>query len=68
MLIRRPTVIVFTKAARLGAVKTRLAADIGEFAAWRFQRDQGRRLIARLASEGFWNLVLANYFEDMGPD
>ena len=40
--------IIFVKAPRLGAVKTRLARQIGVLRAWRFYRDNGRRLIRRL--------------------
>ncbi len=56
---QRPVVIVFAKAPRLGAVKSRLARDIGPAAAWHFQRDTGRALVQRLAGEPRWRLVLA---------
>jgi hypothetical protein len=55
----RPVVIVFAKAPRLGAVKTRLAGDIGAPAAQRFQREVARSLVRRLARQGCWRLVLA---------
>ncbi len=55
----RPVVIVFTKAPRLGAVKTRLARDIDASAARRFQHQTGHKLIQRLARQPHWRLVLA---------
>ncbi|MDP6709288.1 MAG: TIGR04282 family arsenosugar biosynthesis glycosyltransferase [Alphaproteobacteria bacterium] len=66
---QRPVVIVFAKAPRLGAVKSRLARDIGPVAAWRFQRDTGRALVQRLAGEPRWHLVLAvtpDLYQDRG--
>ncbi len=45
----RPQLIVFLKAPRLGAVKTRLARDIGTLAAWRFYRLNCRRLLRQLS-------------------
>jgi len=55
---RRPTVIVFAKAPRLGAVKTRLAKGIGMTAAWRFQRDTTKALLSRLRSPR-WRIMLS---------
>ena len=52
-------VAIFTRAPRLGAVKTRLARDIGRAAAWRFHRDCLRRIARRLAGGGGWRLWLA---------
>ena len=51
--------ILFLKAPRLGAVKTRLAADIGPYSAWRFHCDTAQRIGARLARRPDWDLVLA---------
>lgn len=56
---RRSVVIVFAKAPRLGAVKTRLAREIGDHAARRFQREVAGALVRRLARPGRWRLVLA---------
>ncbi len=56
---RRPLVVVFVKAPRLGAVKTRLARDIGQTAARRFYRETTAAVLARLARERRWDLVLA---------
>jgi rSAM/selenodomain-associated transferase 1 len=53
-----PTVILFTKAPRWGAVKSRLAARIGPMAALRFHRAQISRMIRRLRDPR-WRLVLA---------
>lgn len=55
---RRPTLIVFVKAPRLGAVKTRLARHIGLLAAWRFQRDTTVALLARLGRPK-WRIILS---------
>lgn len=59
----RPVVILFVKAPVIGAVKTRLAADIGAVAAWRFYRhtvqNVGRRLHRRRGQRRPWRLVLA---------
>ncbi len=44
----RKQLIIFLKAPRLGAVKTRLAGEIGRLAAWQFYRENSRRLIRRL--------------------
>lgn len=52
------TVILFARAPRLGVGKTRLAADIGRVAAWRFQRDRLLALRAAL-SRGPWRFRLA---------
>ena len=51
--------IVFLRAPRLGAVKTRLAADIGALAAWRFYRGCTARIIGRVARDPRWCTRLA---------
>ncbi len=51
--------VVFVKAPRLGAVKTRLAADIGAVAAWRFYRQSTRDLIRRIGRDPRWTCRLA---------
>ena len=55
----RPVAILFLKAPLVGAVKTRLAADIGAPAAWRFYCETAQRIGARLARRREWDLVLA---------
>lgn len=55
----RRHLIVFVKAPRLGAVKTRLARGIGAAAAWRFYRDTVRRLLRRTGRDHRWRTVLA---------
>lgn len=56
---RRRMLAIFVKAPRRGAVKTRLARDIGAAAAWRFYRDCARGVVRRLARGGRWRCVLA---------
>jgi len=51
--------VAFVKAPRLGAVKTRLAADIGALAALRFYRATTTRILRRLGENGRWTLWLA---------
>lgn len=55
----RNTLVIFSKAPRLGAVKTRLARDIGTVAAWRFFRRTSRRIIRLLTRDRRWRCVLA---------
>ena len=55
----RPVAILFLKAPLIGAVKTRLAAEIGAPAAWRFYRETAQRIGARLARCPEWDLVVA---------
>lgn len=51
--------VVFLRAPRLGAVKTRLAADIGAVAAWRFYRGCTARVLGRVANDARWRTGLA---------
>ena len=51
--------IVFGRAPALGQGKRRLAAAIGDIAAWRFQRAALNTLLARLARDKRWTTVLA---------
>lgn len=51
--------VVMAKAPMVGAVKTRLAAEIGVVAAARFYRVTARNVIARLAADPRWHTVLA---------
>ncbi len=59
MLNRRPVAILFLKAPLVGAVKTRLAADIGPLPAWRFYCGTAQRIGARLVRHPEWDLVVA---------
>jgi hypothetical protein len=56
--MRRGRLVIFLKAPRFGAVKTRLARDIGELAAWRFYRATSARTVRRLADPR-WEQALA---------
>ena len=56
---RRPLLIVFLKAPRPGAVKTRLARGIGAVAAWRFYRGTVLALLRRTARQPGWDTVIA---------
>jgi hypothetical protein len=51
--------VIFVKAPRIGAVKTRLAADIGALAAWRFYRETTARVVRRLGGDPRWTCWLA---------
>lgn len=51
--------VIFVKAPRIGAVKTRLAAEIGAVAAWRFYREATNRLLHRVARDRRWVCRLA---------
>lgn len=51
--------IVFTRPARLGAVKTRLGAEIGLGEAWRFHRRTVRAMLARVGRDPRWRTWLA---------
>jgi hypothetical protein len=55
----RDTVIVFARAPRLGAVKRRLARDIGDRAALRFHTATLTRLLRRLVADRRFRTVLA---------
>ncbi|MFQ5784029.1 MAG: TIGR04282 family arsenosugar biosynthesis glycosyltransferase [Alphaproteobacteria bacterium] len=56
---RQRHLVVFVKAPRLGAVKTRLARDIGALAAWRFYRETTARTIRRLGHDPRWRFYIA---------
>ncbi len=51
--------VVFVKAPRVGAVKTRLARGIGRVAAWRFYRLATQGLLRRVAGDSRWKCMLA---------
>lgn len=55
----RRHLVVFVKAPRIGAVKSRLAADIGAVGAWRFYRQSTRDLLRRVGRDGRWTCRLA---------
>ena len=52
-------VYLFVRAPMVGAVKRRLAADIGDMAAWRFQRDTTREVLRRIARDPRWRTSLS---------
>lgn len=51
--------IIFARAPALGRGKRRLAREVGEVAAWRFQCQGLARALARLGSDRRWRIVLA---------
>lgn len=51
--------VIFVKAPRLGAIKSRLAADIGGVAAWQFYRRTATLVVRRLAADKRWICWLA---------
>ncbi len=55
----KDTVFVFARAPRLGAVKRRLARDVGEMAALRFYRATLARTLRRLAADPRFETVVA---------
>jgi rSAM/selenodomain-associated transferase 1 len=55
----KDTVIVFARAPRLGAVKRRLARDIGDRAALRFHAATMTRLVRALAAERRFRTIVA---------
>lgn len=55
----RPLVIVFARAPRLGCVKRRLAAGIGDRAAWRLYRAMLARTLRLLATDRRFETIVA---------
>ncbi len=51
--------VVFARAPRLGAVKRRLARDIGALTAWQFHRQNTAALLRRLGRNRSWTCWLA---------
>ena len=51
--------MLFVRAPRIGAVKRRLAADIGHQAAWAFYRRNVRTVARRLERDSRWKMWLA---------
>lgn len=58
-MMRRNHLIVFARPPRLGRGKRRLAAEVGDVAAWRFCRLALANLLRRLAQDPRWVLWLA---------
>lgn len=52
-------VYLFARAPMVGAVKRRLAADIGDMAAWRFYRETTRDVLGRIAADMRWRTSIA---------
>ena len=57
--LARPLVILMVRAPVAGAIKTRLAADIGSAEALRFYRGTTASIIRRLGNDPRWRMVLA---------
>jgi rSAM/selenodomain-associated transferase 1 len=55
----RPVLILFARAPRLGQVKRRLAADIGDVPALRFYRNQLGRLLRQFSTLRGWDKIIA---------
>ena len=55
----RRTLVLFVRAPQLGTGKRRLARDIGDIAALRFERTMIALLLRRLAKDGRWRLRIA---------
>ena len=55
----RKHLVVFLRAPQVGAVKTRLARDIGAVAACKFYRDATRSLLRRIREDRVWHTWLA---------
>lgn len=55
----RRHLVVFLRAPQVGAVKSRLARDIGAVAAWKFYRDQSNSLLRRVQDDRRWQTWLA---------
>ncbi len=55
----RGHLVVMARAPRLGAVKRRLARDLGDLAAWRIYRMTAGRLLRELSADPRWRIWLA---------
>ncbi|MGH6953922.1 MAG: TIGR04282 family arsenosugar biosynthesis glycosyltransferase [Alphaproteobacteria bacterium] len=53
------TVVLLVRAPRLGAVKRRLAAGVGDVAAWRFYRATTASVVRRLSGDRRWRLRIS---------
>ncbi len=58
-MMPRGHLVVMARAPRLGAVKRRLARDLGDLAAWRFYRTTAGRLLRKLGTDPRWQTWLA---------
>ncbi len=58
-MMPRGHLVVMARAPRLGAVKRRLARDLGDLAAWRFYRMTAGRLLRELSADPRWRTWLA---------
>lgn len=56
--MKKPVLIIMARAPRFGAVKTRLAKDIGRMKAWRFYRETLRATTQRLNRDARWQTWL----------
>ncbi|MDE0801107.1 MAG: TIGR04282 family arsenosugar biosynthesis glycosyltransferase [Rhodospirillaceae bacterium] len=56
--MKRGVLIVMARAPRFGAVKTRLAQDIGALNAWRFYRNTLASTVNRLSRRAIWSTAL----------
>lgn len=59
MAAPRPTLVIFLRAPRRGAVKRRLARAVGQKAAYDFYARESAALIRRLGGDPRWRTVLA---------
>src|SRR5260370_13374836 len=57
--LMRRTLVLFVRAPLLGSGKRRLAREIGDIAALRFERSMIALLLRRLAKDGRWRLRIA---------
>lgn len=55
----RPSLIIMVKEPRIGAVKTRLARDIGMVAAWRAYRVMAGEVCRRLGADPRWRTLVS---------
>jgi uncharacterized protein len=62
----KPLVLIFTKAPRLGAAKSRLAAGVGVVHAWRIKRRLDRRTCRVLADPRWETAIAAAKDRDLG--
>lgn len=56
--MRKPILLIMARAPRFGAVKTRLAKDVGAMNAWRFYRETLRTTARRLNQDSRWTTTL----------
>ncbi|MFL2769612.1 MAG: TIGR04282 family arsenosugar biosynthesis glycosyltransferase [Rhodospirillaceae bacterium] len=56
--MKKPILIIMARAPRFGAVKTRLAKDLGQLPAWRFYVNTLRESLRRLTKKDHWDIWL----------